>query len=118
MTWAYNDSRVKIKTGVWDRAEIYSDYNNYNRNNNDNIKIDANNYDSNSNSINIVKNVENDDKDNENDNYKSNNVIDSNKLNFIYVSGSNDINNGNNSKIMNTGVYEYNKVSKIKGVNK
>ena len=52
MTWAYNDSRIKIKTGVLDRAEIYSDYNNYNENNNDNIKIDANN---NSNSINIVK---------------------------------------------------------------
>ena len=54
---------------------------------------------------------------NENDNYKSNNVIDSNKLNFIGVSRGNDINNGN-IKIMNTGVYEYNKVSKIKGVNK
>ena len=35
----YNDSRIKIKTGVWNRVEIYSDYNNYN----------------NSNSINIVK---------------------------------------------------------------
>ena len=56
MTWAYNDSRIKIKTGVWDRAEIYSNYINYNENNNNNndsIKIDANN-DDDSNSINIV----------------------------------------------------------------
>ena len=59
MTWAYNDSRIKIKTGVWDRAEIYSDYNNYND----------------SNSINIVKYKGNNDyiyigKDNENDDEK------------------------------------------------
>lgn len=27
MTWAYNDSRIKTKTIVWDRTEIYS-YNN------------------------------------------------------------------------------------------
>ena len=27
MIWDYNNSRVKTKTGVWDRAEIYS-YNN------------------------------------------------------------------------------------------
>ena len=57
MTLDYNDIRVKTKTRVWDRAEIYSDYNNYNgnnnNNNNDNIKIDTNNDDSNS--INIVK---------------------------------------------------------------
>ena len=33
------------------------------------------------------------------------------------MSRGNDINNGN-IKIMNTGVCEYNKVSKIKGVNK
>ena len=58
------------------------------------------------------------DNDNKSDNYKSNNIIDNNKLNFIGVSEDNDINNGNNSKIMNTGVCEYNKVSKIKGVNK
>ena len=58
-----------------------------------------------------------DDNDNKSDNYKSNNVIDSNKLNFIGISRSNYINNGN-IKIMNTGVCEYNKVSKIKGVNK
>ena len=59
-----------------------------------------------------------DDNYNKSDNYKSNNVIDSNKLNFIGVSRGNDINNGNNSRIMNTEVCEYNKVSKIKGVNK
>ena len=58
-----------------------------------------------------------DDNDNKSDNYKSNNVIDSNKLNFIGISRGNYINNGN-IKIMNTGVCEYNKVSKIKGVNK
>ena len=57
MTLNYNDSRVKTKTRVWDRAEIDSDYNNYNGNNNDNIKIDANNNDSNS--INIIKYKEN-----------------------------------------------------------
>ena len=33
------------------------------------------------------------------------------------MSSGNDINNGN-IKIMNIGVYEYNKVSKIKDVNK
>ena len=59
MTWAYNDSRVKTKTRVWYRAEIYNDYNNYND----------------SNSINILKYKEiNDyiyiDKDNENDDEK------------------------------------------------
>ena len=58
-----------------------------------------------------------DDNDNKSDNYKSNNIIDSNKLNFIGVSGGNYINNCN-IKIMNTGVCEYNKVSKIKDVNK
>lgn len=50
MTSDYNDSRVKTKTRIWDRAEIYSYYNNYNennndnnnKNNNDNIKIDDN----------------------------------------------------------------------------
>ena len=42
-------------------------------------------------------------------------------LEIIGVSGdnaSNNGNNGNNSKRMNTGVCEYNKVSKIKDVNK
>ena len=58
-----------------------------------------------------------DDNDNKSDNYKSNNVIDSNTLNFIGVSSGNNINNGN-IKIMNTGVCEYNKVSKIKGMSK
>lgn len=62
MTLDYNDSRVKTKTRVGDKDEINSDYNNYNGNNNDNnnnndsIKIDANNDDSNS--INIVKDLE------------------------------------------------------------
>lgn len=42
-------------------------------------------------------------------------------LEIIGVSVDNNINNGNNcnnSKRMNTEVYEYNKVSKIKSVNK
>ena len=51
--------------------------------------------------------------DNEND---DNNKI--RKRHFIGVSRGNDINNCNNSKRMNTEVCEYNKVSKIKGVNK
>ena len=62
--------------------------------------------------------MENEDDNNKSDNYKSNNVIDSNTLNFMGISRGNYINNGNNSRIMNTGVCEYNKVSKIKGVNK
>ena len=59
------------------------------------------------------------DKDNKSDNYKSNNVIDSNKSNFIGV---------NRviilimiiivKEIMNTELLKYNKVSKIKGMNK
>ena len=59
-----------------------------------------------------------DDNYNKNNNYKSNDVIDSSKSNFIGVSRGNDINNGNNNRIMNTEVCEYNKVSKTKGVNK
>ena len=61
--------------------------------------------------------MENEDDNNKSDNYKSNNVIDSNTLNFMGISRGNYINNCN-IKIMNTGVCEYNKVSKIKGVNK
>ena len=59
MTLYYNYSRIKTKTRVWDKAEIYSDYNNYND----------------SNSINVVKYKGNNDyiyigKDNENDDEK------------------------------------------------
>ena len=67
MIWDYNNSRVKTKTGVWDRAEIYS-YNNivncvnycvnnidkdYNNNNGENNKIKSdNNIDNNNNRYN------------------------------------------------------------------
>ena len=43
---------------------------------------------------------------------------DDENLEMIGVSGDNASNNGNNSKRMNTEVYEYKKVSKIKDVNK
>lgn len=65
MTWAYNDSRIKTKTIVWDRAEIYS-YNNilncvnycvnnidnyyYNNNENNKIRSDDNSYNNRDNS--------------------------------------------------------------------
>lgn len=52
------------------------------------VKYNIGDYKNTSNNINVVKGEgNNDDKDNENDNYKSNNVIDSNKSNFIGVSG-------------------------------
>ena len=60
MTWAYNDSRIKIKTRVWDRAEIYSNYNNYNDSNSINIVK----YNGNNNNVYIIKDDENyDEKD-------------------------------------------------------
>ena len=58
MTWYYNDSRIKIKTGIWDRAEIYSNYINYNDSNSINIVK----YKGNNDYIYIGKYNENDDE--------------------------------------------------------
>ena len=58
MTLDYNNNRVKTKTRVLDRAEIYSDYNNYNDSNSINIVK----YKGNNDYIYIGKDDENDDE--------------------------------------------------------